>query len=115
MTDTDRPLTSRGGAADPGGGLTLGERAGRSGRRLIERIQRFRSAPNDARADIAELQQQVDALRQDVRQLQHEAHLDRRLQRRVAELTDIMQELVLPATGRDEQRLTELLEDYRAH
>lgn len=38
---------------------------------------------------------------------------NRQLNRRIAELTDIVAELLVPASQRDEKRLAELLDDYR--
>lgn len=66
-------------------------------------------------AQVDVLVEQVAALRREVKQLQAEVHDDRRLHRRVAELTDVVAELLLPAAERDEQRLNELLERYRTH
>ena len=66
-------------------------------------------------AQVDVLVEQVASLRREVQQLQAEVHDDRRLQRRVAELTDVVAELLLPAAERDEQRLNELLERYRTH
>ena len=39
---------------------------------------------------------------------------NRQLNRRLAELTDILAELLVPATQRDEAKLAELIEKYRA-
>lgn len=39
---------------------------------------------------------------------------NRQLNRRLAELTDILAELLVPATERDEARLAELIAKYRA-
>lgn len=39
---------------------------------------------------------------------------NRQLNRRLAELTDILAELLVPATERDEEKLTELLAKFRA-
>lgn len=38
---------------------------------------------------------------------------NRQLNRRLAELTDILAELLVPATERDEEKLAELLQRYR--
>jgi hypothetical protein len=48
-----------------------------------------------------------------VRDLELAAHENRQLNRRVAELTDIVAELLVPATDRDEAKLNELLGTYR--
>jgi hypothetical protein len=39
---------------------------------------------------------------------------NRKLNRRLAELTDILAELLVPATQRDEEKLAELLAKFRA-
>lgn len=94
---------------------TLRERVARTGRRLTRRLESLRSETSGLRDEVTHLQQQVDELRHDLRQLQNEVHLDRRLQRRVAELTDVVAELLLPATERDEAKLVELLDGYQGH
>jgi predicted RNase H-like nuclease (RuvC/YqgF family) len=111
MTDADpsAPVESEIGEED----LTLRDRIARTGRRLTRRIDALRSETSGLRGDVVALQGEVDTLRRDLRQLQHEVHLDRRMHRRVAELTDVMQELLLPASQRDEDRLEELLDRYR--
>jgi predicted RNase H-like nuclease (RuvC/YqgF family) len=90
----------------------LRERVTRTGRRLTRRLESLRSETSGLADEVSSLQEQVDELRAEVRQLKKEAHLDRRLQRRMAELTDIVTELLLPATQRDEQKLAELLDGY---
>lgn len=49
-----------------------------------------------------------------IRDLENAVQENRQLNRRVAELTDIVAELLLPATERDEERLTELLAKFRS-
>lgn len=46
--------------------------------------------------------------------LEAEVQENRQLHRRVAELTDVVAELLLPVADRDEERMTELLAAYRA-
>ena len=46
--------------------------------------------------------------------LEVEVQENRQLHRRVAELTDVVAELLLPVAARDEARIQELLVDYRA-
>lgn len=48
-----------------------------------------------------------------VRELEAAVQENRQLNRRIAELTDIVAELLVPATQRDEQRLQVLLRQYR--
>jgi hypothetical protein len=58
------------------------------------------------------LQGRVVALEQRVLQLEGDLAQERRLQRRVAELTDIVAELLLPVDQRDDDALLARLEDY---
>jgi len=48
-----------------------------------------------------------------IRELEAAVDENRQLNRRIAELTDIVAELLVPAAERDEDRLRELLERYR--
>ena len=54
----------------------------------------------------------LDALRERVKTLEDEVQECRQLNLRLAELTDVVQELLLPVAQRDEQRVSELLEKY---
>ncbi|WP_246142781.1 DUF6752 domain-containing protein [Nocardioides rubriscoriae] len=53
-------------------------------------------------------------LRDRVAGLEVEVQENRQLQRRVAELTDVVAELLLPVADRDEARVREALADYRS-
>jgi transcription initiation factor TFIIIB Brf1 subunit/transcription initiation factor TFIIB len=57
---------------------------------------------------------QLGALRKRVRALEVEVQECRALNVRLAELTDIVTELLLPVAARDEEKLAALLERYRA-
>jgi len=48
-----------------------------------------------------------------VRDLKDSVHENRRLNRRIAELTDVVTELLIPVADRDEAKVQELLEAYR--
>ncbi len=54
----------------------------------------------------------VEALRQRVAVLEDEVQECWQLNLRLAELTDVVQELLLPVAQRDEQRVSELMEKY---
>ncbi len=54
----------------------------------------------------------IEALRERVAVLEDEVQECRQLNLRLAELTDVVQELLLPVAARDEQRITEALEKY---
>jgi hypothetical protein len=55
---------------------------------------------------------QVSALRKRVDRLEAELQETRQLNRRLAEVTDVVAELLLPGQERDEERLRAALEDY---
>lgn len=55
---------------------------------------------------------EVAQLRRRVRRLEDEMQEARRLNRRLAELTDIVQELLVPIAQRDEDKINEYLQRY---
>jgi prefoldin subunit 5 len=57
---------------------------------------------------------EIRELRARVRRLEAEVQECRALNARLAELTDIVTELLVPMAARDEDKLAELLERYRA-
>ena len=79
-------------------------RAG-SGGRMRTALTRFRSSGHATRREVEELRAAVEELDEEIQEA-------RRLNRRLAEITDIVQELLLPASQRDEERLRERLETY---
>ena len=66
-------------------------------------------APPEQRGRVSVLLSLPDRLRD----LEAAVHENRRLQRRVAELTDVVAELLLPVADRDEEKVRELLQRYR--
>jgi Domain of unknown function (DUF6752) len=54
----------------------------------------------------------IDALRERVAVLEDEVQECRQLNLRLAELTDVVEELLLPVAQRDEQRVSAVLEKY---
>ena len=54
----------------------------------------------------------IEALRERVAVLEDEVQECRQLNLRLAELTDVVQELLLPVAARDEQRIGAVLEKY---
>ncbi len=70
------------------------------------------AAPVSETATTQETLRQVAQLRQRVEELESEVQENRRLNRRLAELTDVVQELLVPIAQRDEDKLRERLEKY---
>lgn len=54
----------------------------------------------------------LDALKERVGELEAEVQECRQLNLRLAELTDVVQELLLPMSQRDEKKVAELMERY---
>jgi flagellar biosynthesis/type III secretory pathway chaperone len=54
----------------------------------------------------------MDSLRARVTELEEEVQECRQLNLRLAELTDVVQELLLPVAARDEQKIAEVMERY---
>lgn len=81
--------------------------AGRAvGRRLISQASSLRARLNGG-SGRAQLAQRVADLERDMQE-------QRELSMRVAQLTDIVQELLIPVADRDEEKLHRLLHEYSA-
>lgn len=101
----------------------LTERARDRGRRLVrsaaptvlssvEEVPALRDRVGRLERALAEQRERTEGYRRRLETLEAESPDARQLQLRVAELTDIVQELLLPAADRDEQRLAELRQKY---
>ena len=82
---------------------TLGGRLKVRGKEAARNVGRFRAGVQA---------EGIEALRERVAVLEDEVQECRQLNLRLAELTDVVQELLLPVAARDEQRITEALEKY---
>ena len=82
---------------------TLSGRLKVRGREAARNVGRFRAGVQA---------EGIEALRDRVAVLEDEVQECRQLNLRLAELTDVVQELLLPVAARDEQRITEALEKY---
>jgi hypothetical protein len=67
---------------------------------------RILSALAPERRKLRKLEMRIERLEEEVQEA-------RRLNRRVAEIADVVQELLIPAAERDDERVKALLEDYR--
>lgn len=65
-------------------------------------------------AEIQELRQMTEELRRRLAALESGLEQERRLHRRIAELTDLVQEVLLPAPRRNDKRIATLLRDYQS-
>jgi hypothetical protein len=83
--------------------------AGMSNERFRDRVSRGMAKVRQAggaRVDMVRLAARVSELEDEVQEC-------RQLNLRLAELTDVMQELLLPVAQRDEERVAELMERYQ--
>ena len=78
-----------------------------------EAVKRVAPTAWQAVEDVAGLQHELHQVRRRLQELEEDVQENRRLNRRVAELTDIVQELLLPVAHRDEEKVAELLERQR--
>ncbi len=78
----------------------------------LSRALRQRVAKLERRR-LAAAERQLRQLNNRVERLETELRLERQLNRRVAEVTDVVQEVLLPAATRDDDRLREALDRYR--
>jgi hypothetical protein len=86
----------------------VNDRLRSTGRRTLGRLSTTKlSKAVSSKGEIVELRRRV-------RTLETEMQEARRLNRRLAELTDIVQELLLPVAQRDEEKLAASLEKYAA-
>lgn len=92
------------------------ERLRAGGRRLVERaaptVMASISEVPALRREIRQLREQLAATRGRVAELEAEMQEARRLNRRIAEVTDLVEEAVLPAADRDDDRLRRALDKY---
>jgi prefoldin subunit 5 len=74
------------------------------GRRTLQKLSAVKSGPASRR--------EVAALRRRVAELEKEMQEARRLNRRLAELTDVVQELLVPVAQQDEDKVRRYLDRY---
>jgi len=77
--------------------------AGVTGKRVRDAL--LRTGPGRTQAEIERLRERVAALEEEVRECRRHHH-------RTAELTDLVQALLVPLATRDEAELQRLLRDY---
>lgn len=79
------------------------------GRRVVEAV-----APTAMRAvsAVPQLEREVRELREQVAELRGEVAETRRLHQRVAELTDVVAEVLVPIADRDDARVQKALETF---
>jgi uncharacterized protein YigA (DUF484 family) len=78
----------------------------------VEEIPPLRDRVGQLERQVTEQRDHLERYRRRLETLEVEAQNNRQLQQRVAELTDIVQELLLPAADRDDERLAELRLKY---
>lgn len=69
--------------------------------------------PGRRRVKLKKMTRELEDLRSRVADLEQEMKVSRQLSKRLAEITDVVAEVLLPAEQRDEARLRELLAAYQ--
>jgi len=82
--------------------------------RVVGRINRLRAGRGDADTRHERTTRQLGELRSRVTELEAEVLENRQLARRIAELTDVVEQLLLTEDLRDPRRIEELLRQRRA-
>ncbi|MBA2697659.1 MAG: hypothetical protein H0U61_02675 [Nocardioidaceae bacterium] len=84
----------------------------RSAGRLRERLDALQNRDDEQMRRMDKMTKQLDRLAARIEELEEEIQEERALGMRVAQLSDIVQELLIPVADRDEKRLKELLGTY---
>lgn len=79
------------------------QRLRRKGKQTVQNLARVRAGLHSG---------ELDALKRRVDELETEVQECRQLNLRLAELTDVVQELLLPISLRDEEKVAELMDRY---
>ena len=111
QTRAQRPSARRGTGSDGWWSNGNGEAEGRL-RDVALRVRGKKAARDLGRFRAGVHAEGIEALRERVAVLEDEVQECRQLNLRLAELTDVVQELLLPVAQRDEERLAALLEKY---
>lgn len=77
-------------------------------------LEQIRERVRDTRAYNETLRARIAALEARVEELDAELMESRQLNRRIAELTDVVVELLVPLQDRDEDKVNQALASYRA-
>ncbi len=72
-----------------------------------------RKRPVELAKSLAAMPKRLQNLQYRVGRLEEEVQELRRLHRRVAEIADVVQEVLLPAADRDDERIRRVLNEYR--
>ena len=80
-------------------------------RRRLGAVKRRMAGPPTEEGD--DMTQRIESMRQRIAVLEREVQENRELNRRLAELTDVVTELLIPLADRDEAKVNELLDRYR--
>jgi protein subunit release factor A len=78
----------------------------------VEEMPVLRDRLGQLERRLGEQHDMLEHYRRRLETLEVEVQESRQLHQRVSELTDVVQELLLPAAGRDENRLAELRQKY---
>jgi hypothetical protein len=74
----------------------------------------FQPGPKGPGPRVRKLEDEVATMRRKIAALEQEVQETRQLNKRLAEITDVVAEVLLPAEQRDEERLRAILQKYDA-
>jgi hypothetical protein len=84
------------------------------GRRSKPAVQPAQQGPKGPGPRVRKLEREVATMRRRIASLEQEVQETRQLNKRLAEITDVVAEVLLPAEQRDEERLRSVLEKYES-
>jgi predicted nucleic acid-binding Zn-ribbon protein len=87
----------------------MDDRLRANGRRAAKKLSEL-----GPKGRVGRLERKLDEATRRITELEEEVQESRRLHRRLAELTDIVQELLVPLAQRDEDKVNEYLDKYAA-
>lgn len=82
--------------------------------RISRRTKQSNESPTGDADRLQRAEKQLRALRRRVAALEEEVLESRQLNKQVAEMIDVIAEVLLPAEHRDDQRIHELLQKYES-
>lgn len=93
-------------------GRQLAERAAPTVMSSLTDAASLRRQVGELKAELQRTEHRVDALEDEIQEARSEIQEARRMNRRLAEVTDVVEETLLPAANRDDERVKDALQRY---